>query len=72
MGQEQVYRRREKGAQLDITKANKIFDYLLEKGQIKLIGNHRIFSAQELKKKRYCINKRSLKFLLLAKEAWNA
>jgi len=26
----------------DITKADKIFDYLLEKGQIKLTGNHRI------------------------------
>jgi len=38
----------------DITKAEKIFDYLLEKGQIKLIGNHRIPSAEELKKKRYC------------------
>ena len=38
----------------DITKADKIFDYLLEKGQIKLSGNHRIPSAEELKKKRYC------------------
>jgi len=38
----------------DITKADKIFDYLLEKGQIKLRGNHRIPSAEELKKKRYC------------------
>jgi hypothetical protein len=38
----------------DITKADKIFDYLLEKGQIKLTGNHRIPSAEELKKKRYC------------------
>jgi hypothetical protein len=27
---------------------------LLEKVQIKLIGNHRIPSAEELKKKRYC------------------
>jgi len=26
----------------------------LEKGQIKLIGNHRIPSAEELKKKSYC------------------
>ena len=38
----------------DITKAYKIFDYLLEKGQIKLTENHRIPSAEELKKKRYC------------------
>jgi len=27
---------------------------LLEKGQIKLTGNHKIPSAEELKKKRYC------------------
>jgi hypothetical protein len=38
----------------DITKANKIFYYLLEKGQIKLTGNHKIPSAEELKKRRYC------------------
>jgi hypothetical protein len=38
----------------DITKADKIFEYLLEKGQIKVTGNHRIPSAEELKKKRYC------------------
>jgi hypothetical protein len=38
----------------DITKADKIFDYLLEKGQIKLTGNHKISSAKELKKRRYC------------------
>jgi hypothetical protein len=38
----------------DITKADKIFDYLLEKGQIKLTGNHKIPSAKELKKRRYC------------------
>jgi hypothetical protein len=38
----------------NITKTNKIFDYLLEKGQIKLTENHKIPSAEELKKKRYC------------------
>ena len=38
----------------DIMKANKFFDYLLEKGQIKLTGNHRIPSAEELKTRRYC------------------
>jgi hypothetical protein len=27
---------------------------LLEKGQIKVTGNHRIPSAEERKKKRYC------------------
>jgi hypothetical protein len=34
---------------IDITKADKIFYYLSEKGQISLIGNHRIPSAEELK-----------------------
>jgi len=38
----------------NIIKADKIFDYLLEKGQIKLIRKHRISSAKELKKKMYC------------------
>ena len=38
----------------DVTKADKIFDYLLEKGQIKLTGYHKIPSAEELMKKRYC------------------
>ena len=37
----------------DITKADKIFDYLLKKGQIKLTRNHKIPLAEELKKKRY-------------------
>lgn len=37
----------------DVTKADKIFDLLLEKGQIQLPSNHRIPSAEELKKK-YC------------------
>jgi hypothetical protein len=39
---------------IDITKADKIFDYLLEKGHIKLTCNHKIPSAEELKKRRYC------------------
>jgi len=38
----------------DITKADKIFDYLLEKGQIRLTGNHKIPLAKELKKRWYC------------------
>jgi hypothetical protein len=37
----------------DISQADKIFDFLLEKGQIKLTGNHKIPSAEELKKKKY-------------------
>jgi hypothetical protein len=38
----------------DITKADKIFDMLLEKGHIKLITCHKIPSAEELKRRRYC------------------
>lgn len=38
----------------DISKADKIFDYLLDKGQIKLIGNYKLPLAEELKKKKYC------------------
>jgi len=38
----------------DITKADKIFDFLLQEGQIKLSPNHVIPSAEELKKMKYC------------------
>jgi hypothetical protein len=38
----------------DITKANKIFDLLLQEGQIKLSPNHVIPLAEELKKILYC------------------
>jgi hypothetical protein len=38
----------------DITKADKIFDLLLQEGQIKLSANHVIPSVGELKNKRYC------------------
>jgi hypothetical protein len=38
----------------DITKADKIFDLLLQEGQIKLSPNHVIPSAEELKKILYC------------------
>lgn len=37
----------------DITKADKIFDLLLEKGQLQLSPNHTLPSTEELKKK-YC------------------
>ena len=39
---------------VDITKANRIFDFLLQEGQIKLLPNHVIPSAEELKKMKYC------------------
>jgi len=38
----------------DITKADMIFDFLLQEGQIKLLPNHVIPSAGELKKIEYC------------------
>jgi hypothetical protein len=38
----------------DIKKVDKIFDFLLEKKQLKLSSNHVIPSARELKGKRYC------------------
>ena len=38
----------------DITKADRIFDFLLQEGQIKLSPNHVIPSVEELKKIKYC------------------
>jgi hypothetical protein len=38
----------------DITKADKIFDLLLQQGQIKLSEFHTIPSAEELKRMKYC------------------
>ena len=38
----------------DITKADRIFDFLLQEGQIKLSPNHVIPSVEELKKIMYC------------------
>jgi len=38
----------------DVTKADRIFDFLLQEGQIKLSPNHVIPSAEELKKMKYC------------------
>jgi hypothetical protein len=38
----------------DITKADRIFDLLLQVGQIKLSPNHVIPSAEKLKKIKYC------------------
>ena len=38
----------------DTAKADRIFDFLLQEGQIKLSPNHVIPSAEELKRMRYC------------------
>ena len=38
----------------DITKSNKLFDFLLEKGQIKLLDNHVMLPPDQLKNKKFC------------------
>jgi hypothetical protein len=38
----------------DVSKADKIFDLLLEKGQLKLPPNYKIPSPEELKRRKYC------------------
>ena len=38
----------------DVKKADKIFDLLLEKKQLRLLANHVITSAKELRGKKYC------------------
>jgi hypothetical protein len=38
----------------DVKKADKIFDLLLKKNQLKLSVNHVIPSVEELKRKKYC------------------
>ena len=37
----------------DVTKSNKLFDFLLEKGQIKLPANHVILPPDQLKNKKF-------------------
>ena len=38
----------------DISKANQIFDYLVKDKQIKLLKDHKIPPANEMKGKKYC------------------
>jgi hypothetical protein len=47
-------RKNQKKFGFDITKADKIFDLLLQHGQIKLSQFHTIPSAEELKRMTYC------------------
>ena len=44
----------EKSYDFNVTKANKLFDFLLEKGQIKLPVNHVILPPDQLKNKKFC------------------
>ena len=38
----------------DVTKSDRFFDFLLEKGQIKLPANHFILPPDQLKNKKFC------------------
>ena len=38
----------------DVTKSNKLFDFLLEKGQIKLPDGHVMLPPDQLKNKKFC------------------
>ena len=38
----------------DVTKSDKLFDFLLEKGQIKLSDNHVMLPHDQLKNKKFC------------------
>ena len=49
----------EESYDFDVTKSDKLFDFLLEKGQIKLPDGHVILPPDQLKNKKFC------KFLLL-------
>ena len=38
----------------DVTKSDKLFDFLLEKGHIKLLDNHVMLPPDQLKNKKFC------------------
>ena len=44
----------EESCDFDVTKLDKLFDFLLEKGQIKLPDNHVMLSPKQLKNKKFC------------------
>ena len=44
----------EESYDFDVTKADKLFDFLLEKGQIKQPTNHDILPPNQLKNKKFC------------------
>ena len=44
----------EESYDFDVTKVDKLFDFLLEKGQIKLPTYHVILSPDQLKNKKFC------------------
>jgi hypothetical protein len=44
----------EESYDFDVTKAVKLFDFLLEKGHIKLTANHVMLPLEQLKNKKFC------------------
>jgi antitoxin component HigA of HigAB toxin-antitoxin module len=46
-------RKNEESYDFDITKVDKLFDFLLEKGQIKLLANHVMLPPEQLKNKKF-------------------
>ena len=56
----------EESYDFDVTKSDKLFDFLLEKGQIKLPDNHVMLPPDQLKNKKFC------KFLLMSAKYWNS
>ena len=44
----------EKSYDFDVTKSDKLFDFLLEKGQIKLPDSHVMLPPDQLKNKKFC------------------
>ena len=44
----------EESYDFDVTKLDKLFDFLLEKGQIKLPNNHVVLPPDQLKNKKFC------------------
>ena len=44
----------EESYDFDVTKVDKLFDFLLEIGQIKLPANHVILTSDQLKNKKFC------------------
>ena len=44
----------EESYDFDVTKLDKLFDFLLEKGQIKFPANHVILLPDQLKNKKFC------------------
>ena len=44
----------EESYDFDVTKLDKLFDFLLERGQIKLSTNHVMLPPDQLKNKKFC------------------